>query len=220
MEGIKSVLELLNSEFEIEFIIATEKCLRDYPILLKISKKPVIIAGEKELNALSALESNGYVLAVARMKTDQLPDQLKDDIILVLDDIRDPGNFGTIIRTADWYGVKNIIASEYTAEFYNPKVISSSMGSFTRVNVFYLDLETVLPKMSNYLTYGTFLNGRNIHTTACQKPALIVMGNESNGIRKSLMPYIQHKISIPKFGKAESLNVAISTGIILDHFKR
>lgn len=220
IEGVKSVLELLNSDFQIKFIVATEKFISEYQMLVKPKRDLLIEISEKELHALGTLEHNDSVLAVAFMKPNLLPDYFDDDIILALDDVRDPGNFGTIVRTADWYGLNTIIASESSAELYNPKVIAASMGSFTRVNVFYYDLDRILNNLSGYSIYGTFLEGKDIHSLRIQKPAIIVMGNESHGVADQLQSLIQQKISIPRFGKAESLNVAISTGIVLDHFRR
>ena len=220
VEGAKSVLELVNSNFQVDLVIATEKFARAHDDTLKPLNQSLIIVSEKELGALGTLESNDQALAVAKMKAHQLPNQFADELILMLDDVRDPGNFGTIIRTADWYGINTVIASESSAEFYNPKVISSTMGSFTRVNIFYHKLEDVLGNLPGYVVYGAFLDGQSIHVLPIQKPAVIVMGNESHGVADSLKPFIQKTISIPRFGRAESLNVAISTGIILDHFRR
>jgi TrmH family RNA methyltransferase len=133
----------------------------------------------------------------------------------VLDDIRDPGNLGTMIRTADWYGVKHIIASEESADFYNPKVLSATMGSFCRVQVFYTDIESYL-RMVRRPVYGTFLDGLDVHQVNFKEGGLIVIGNESNGISQSIEKLVTQKITIPRYGNAESLNAAIATGVILD----
>jgi TrmH family RNA methyltransferase len=136
-----------------------------------------------------------------------------------LDDIRDPGNLGTIIRTADWYGIKHILASEETVDFYNPKVINSTKGSFTRVQVHYTDLNAILA--ANELpVFGAFLTGENVHQAKFPKAGLLVIGNESNGISPSLSTKITHPVTIPKFGQAESLNAAIATAILLDNIRR
>jgi TrmH family RNA methyltransferase len=144
---------------------------------------------------------------------------LQEEFALVLDDIRDPGNLGTIIRTADWYGITRIIASSETADFYNSKVITSTMGSFTRVGIFYTTLEQYLAQ-STLPVFGAYLEGKNIHETRFGSGGLIVIGNESHGIRPELEKFITDKITIPRFGKAESLNAAIATAIICDSIRR
>ena len=141
------------------------------------------------------------------------------EFIIALDDIRDPGNLGTIIRTADWYGIHTIIASEETADFYNPKVISSTMGSFTRVNVHYEDLQNFLSKTHRKI-YGAFLQGRSIHHESFASGGIILIGNESRGISKPLEKLVTDRITIPRFGHAESLNAAIATAVICDNIRR
>jgi TrmH family RNA methyltransferase len=133
--------------------------------------------------------------------------------------VRDPGNLGTIIRIADWYGIKKLIFSSHTAEFYNPKVIQSSMGSFTRVQFYYGYLiqafqEWKLP------VYGAFLEGESIHQLTNPAPGVLLLGNESQGISKEVEKWVSSKVTIPSFGNAESLNVAIATAIFCDNFKR
>jgi TrmH family RNA methyltransferase len=145
-----------------------------------------------------------------------------EDLTLVLDDIRDPGNFGTIIRLCDWYGVKNLICSENTVDLYNPKVIQATMGSVTRVHVFYENLEQFLPSVQRPI-YGTFMDGKNVYLEKLDANSIIILGNEANGISVSIEKMVTHKIAIPKFGafqKAESLNVATATAIFLSEFKR
>lgn len=139
---------------------------------------------------------------------------------LVLDDIRDPGNLGTIIRLADWYGIKNIICSETTAEFYNPKVISASMGSIFRINLYRRDLKEFLSENKNRKIYGALLEGTNVHQVTFEADGLLVIGNESHGIQKELIPLISYTVTIPKIGHAESLNAAMATAIICDNVFR
>jgi TrmH family RNA methyltransferase len=141
--------------------------------------------------------------------------QIADEFALVLDDIRDPGNLGTIIRTADWFGIHKIIASEETADFYNPKVIHATMGSFCRVLVYY----TALPHYLNDTqlpVYGAFLDGVDVHQLKFPNAGLVVIGNEAQGISKEVERSVSHRITIPKKGGAESLNASIATAIILD----
>lgn len=144
---------------------------------------------------------------------------LKHRFSLVLDNVQDPGNMGTIIRTADWFGIADIICSEDTVDVYNPKVVQATMGSLARVNVHYVILEQVLPQIKLPL-FGAMLDGENIYNTAFGGEGLLVMGNEGNGISPAIERLISTKITIPRAGKAESLNVAIATAILCSEIKR
>ncbi|MFN7330850.1 MAG: RNA methyltransferase [Bacteroidota bacterium] len=144
---------------------------------------------------------------------------MRDEFALLLDDIRDPGNLGTIIRTADWYGVKKIIASEETADFYNPKVVHATMGSFCRVQIFYTSLLQSLSDASQPV-YGAFLDGDNVHDIEFSKSGLLVIGNEAQGISKAVEKKVTQRITIPKRGGAESLNASGATAINLDNVFR
>ena len=174
---------------------------------------------QDEIEKVSALESNDSALAVVKQKQNILPEIKTDEIIIALDEIKDPGNLGTIVRIADWYGIQNIIASKTTADFYNSKVISASMGSFTRINIFYTDLAEFLSKIKLPIL-GAYLEGENIHKMSFPKNGILLMGNESNGISKEMEKFVTQKVTIPGYGKAESLNVAIATAVILDNWKR
>jgi RNA methyltransferase, TrmH family len=216
VQGAKSVQELLKSDFEVKFVLGTPEFLTEFAG--KIAPETIeVTAGQ--LEELSAIQSNDAALAVAVMKQNKRLEVTPDEVALVLDDIRDPGNLGTIIRTCDWYGIRKIIASVETADFYNPKVISATMGSFTRVQIFYTDL---VPYLSGVTlpVYGAFLEGKNIHTVTFGKGGFIVVGNESNGISPSIEKLITQKVTIPRYGMAESLNAAIATAIICDNVKR
>ncbi len=220
VEGAKSVEELLQSDFVVTWLAATESFQEAHLKLLRGRALEVVTTSDEELTDIGTLQSNNGALAVARMKTNTAPVARPEEMILVLDDIRDPGNLGTIIRTADWYGIKNIVVSEETADFYNPKTISASMGSFCRMNVYYVELNQYLSSVSGMI-YGAYLQGQNIHRMNLPgKGGHLVMGNESRGIAEDLEKFIQHKITIPSFGAAESLNAGVATGIILDHFRR
>lgn len=214
VEGAKSVSELLHSNFEIVWIAANEKFILLHANVISKKKIEVVIANEKELAQLGTFQSNDAALAVARIKENKWP-ILKNEFCVVLDDLRDPGNVGTIIRTADWYGIKNMIASEETADFYNAKTISASMGSFCRVNLFYTSLSEFFIK-NKLPVYGAFMEGTDVHAVDFGASGLIVIGNESNGISAAIKKFVHHPITIPKIGQAESLNAAIATGIILD----
>jgi TrmH family RNA methyltransferase len=215
VEGGKSVIELLTSDFVTTWVAATEDFIHKNEKQLKACRAEVVAASEAELTTLGSFQTNDAAVAVAKLKPN-LPLSIGEgEIALVLDSIRDPGNLGTIIRTADWYGVKNIIASEDTADFYNAKVISASMGSFCRIAIHYVSLVDYLTAVRIPI-YGTFLDGLDIHQLSFSNGGLIVIGNESNGISPAVERLVSQKITVPRFGKAESLNAAIATGIVLD----
>ncbi len=216
IEGAKSVQELLTSDFEVLKLLGTSNFLSKLNVPLK---GEVLEISEKELDGLGGYQTNNAAVAIARLKPN-IPLQLADsEYGIVLDDIRDPGNLGTIIRTADWYGIQKIIASPETADFYNPKVISATMGSFTRIKIFYTGLADYLSQ-TTHTVYGAFLNGTVVHQVNFTKSGLILIGSESHGISPGLTKFVTEKITIPKYGKAESLNAAIATGVICDNLRR
>jgi TrmH family RNA methyltransferase len=218
VEGVKNVLELLQSDYQLLNLFVTEKFLATYGNLMNPAT-PFIVCHQQDLEDLGSFETNEYALAVAAMKPQ--PTSLPNEsLMLALDGINDPGNLGTIIRIADWYGLSQIVASHETADFYNPKVINASMGSFTRVSVNYMDLKDFFESNHGCTVYGAYLDGGDIHTIQFNSPAVIVMGNESQGISMEISQYIKHKITIPRIGKAESLNVAVSAAVICDNFFR
>ncbi|SIT01256.1 TrmH family RNA methyltransferase [Belliella pelovolcani] len=219
VEGSKNVTELLDSDFEITYLLYTEKFETEYRNLLRGFKGEAFLVTQKVLESAGSFQSNDSALAVAKIKVNDPPQISKSELMLALDDVRDPGNLGTIIRIADWYGIKHIICSEESADIYNPKVLNSSMGSFTRVNVYYTDLYTYLPTL-NLPIYGAFLGGKDIHQQNLKSTGVILMGNESNGISDRIAELVTERLTIPRFGHAESLNVAIATAIICDNFKR
>ncbi len=215
VEGAKSVAELLSSDFTTIWIAATEDFIRQYDKPLQDSRAEVVTASQEQLSSMGSFQTNNAALAIAHIKPNRQLAVQPGEIALVLDSIRDPGNLGTIIRTADWFGVKTIIASEETADFYNPKVLSATMGSFCRMNIQYTSLVDYLAAVSMPI-YGTFLGGKDVHQLSFSSGGLIVMGNESNGISPEVEKYVSQKITIPRFGNAESLNAAIATAIVLD----
>jgi TrmH family RNA methyltransferase len=218
VEGAKNVSELLSSDFEVQHLFITKKYLQEYEKTVGFAR-PFTLCTEKDLIALGTFQSNGYALAVAGIKPNEL--NPKDEkLILALDEVQDPGNLGTIMRIADWYGIKSIVASPGTADVYNPKVINASMGSFTRVNVLYSDLSDFFVHNRDFKIYGTFLNGKDVHHVKPDLPAIILMGSESTGISDQMLPFVHEKITIPRLGRAESLNVAVSAAIICDNFLR
>lgn len=217
VEGAKSVQEVLASDFEVTLLVATANFLTNLKNPLPTLE--IVEAEQRELGTLGEFRTNDAALAVVRMKADKRIKIPIDQFTIMLDDIRDPGNLGTIIRTADWYGISSIVASEETVDFYSPKVISSTKGSFTRVSFMCTNLLQTLA--SNSLpVFGAFLEGDNVHTVEFGNAGILVIGNESRGISMEVANYVTNRIAIPRYGKAESLNAAIATSIILDNMKR
>lgn len=172
---------------------------------------------EQELEKISQLATPNKVLLVLDQFATNAPSHLKDRITLVLDTIQDPGNMGTIIRLADWFGIAQIVCSADSADIYNPKVVQSTMGSIARVNVYYTELSDWLPQQKDVRIYAASLAGQDIISLKKIKEGILVIGNESNGISPEIMELANVKITIPRKGNAESLNAAIATGIILSH---
>ena len=207
-EGEKVVSELLRSDFEIKNIYATKEW--------KVSNDNITQISNAELQRISNLKSPNKVLAVVQFKNHKIIKH--DGITLVLDEINDPGNLGTIIRMCDWFGVKQIICSKNTVDIFNPKVVQSAMGSAFRVQVNYTDLENYLSDIKTPI-YGAFMDGKNLKEVKIPKSAHLVMGNEANGISAEINKLITDKVAIKNIGKsAESLNVAVATSILLHVF--
>jgi len=219
VEGAKNVTELLNSEYEITHLLYTKSYFDDHISQIKRSGAEKYEVNAKSLESIGSFQSNDAAIAVAKIKENDTFQVEENELAIALDDVRDPGNLGTIIRIADWYGISKIILSKHCADFYNPKVLNSSMGSFTRVRFFYTDLIEYLPAQT-VPVYGALLEGETIYKANLTTSGVILMGNESQGISDDLMPFISHKLTIPQFGTAESLNVAIATAVICDNFRR
>ena len=213
IEGAKSVQELLASDFELVKLIGTRDFLSGITIP---TNAEVIEVTESTLESLGEFQTNRSALAVARMKPNEIH---SDEYGILLDDIRDPGNLGTIIRTADWYGINKVIASPDTADFYSSKVITSTMGSFTRVQFYYTPLDSYLTACK-VPVYGAFLEGRNVHEVSFAKGGILIIGSESHGISTGLERFITERITIPRYGAAESLNAAIAAAVICDNLRR
>lgn len=218
VQGEKSVLETLQSDFKIQQLLATPDFMERNKRAVSYFKGEVFVLTANELASLGEYSSNDAAIALVTMPPNEFQEPITG-FALMLDDIRDPGNLGTIIRTADWYGIQAIIASEETADVYNHKVIQSSMGSFTRVKVFYTNLVEYL-STTQQPVYGTFLNGESVHTLSFGADGVIVVGNEANGISAEVEKFVTKRITIPAFGKAESLNAAIATAVVLDNVRR
>ncbi|MBW3468014.1 RNA methyltransferase [Arthrospiribacter ruber] len=219
VEGSKNVTELLHSDYLSTHLIYTDKYYLENRALVDNFRGETYLVTQKVLESMGAFKTNDSALAVAKIK-EEVPFSLEqDEWIIALDDVRDPGNLGTIIRIADWYGIKKLMLSLETADFYNPKVLQASMGSFTRVEIWYTDLLEYFNDTPLDI-FGAFLNGKNIYQTVFPKSGILVMGNESSGISKELEAHVHQKITIPRFGNAESLNVGVATAIFCDNIKR
>jgi TrmH family RNA methyltransferase len=213
-EGVKVIQELLASNFVLEHLFETEAIFEQ----VSISQKTVI--KEADMKRITALSSASSCLAIFKIPAAAKIDT--KELIVALDDIRDPGNLGTIIRLCDWFGVTQLLCSYETVDVYNPKVIQATMGSISRVKINYVDLKDYISQ-SSLPVFGTFMDGKNLYKEALPKEAILILGNEANGISASLEKNIKNRIAIPRFGdiqKTESLNVATATAIFLSEFRR
>lgn len=218
VEGAKGVTELIKSGLEIEYLLLTPEFRTELEGDLTL-RGEVVEVNEKELIQAGTFQSNNAGLAVACMPEEATLSIGEQELVLALDDIRDPGNLGTIIRIADWYGITKVICSKECADVYNPKVVNASMGSFTRVQVWYEALSEFL-KQTDHTVYGALLEGENIYQSQLKPSGILLMGNESKGIQPDLIPLISQPVHIPRRGGAESLNVSVATAVILDNFFR
>lgn len=216
IEGAKSVQELLASDFDVVRVLGTADFLSSVRARLR---GEVTEVGENTLDGLGEFQTNRVAMAIARMKDNTPVEVMPTEYALALDNIRDPGNLGTIIRTADWYGITKVITSPETADFYNPKVISASMGSFTRVQVYYCNLADYLSGCG-LPVYGAFLEGADVHQVKFAEGGIILIGSESHGVSPEVVPHVTRKITIPGYGRAESLNAGIAAAVILDNLRR
>lgn len=219
VEGEKSVLELLSSDYVLESLYVSPLFAEKHADLLGRLRIPWEVVSQQQLEQIGQYKSNDAALAVVEMKENKPLLLNKGEWCLALDEVRDPGNLGTILRIADWFGFRKVLLSKQSADVYNPKVIQSSMGSFCRVEFFYGDLEAQFRQVS-LPVYGACMEGDSIHKVEELEAGILLLGNESRGISKELQPYLRQKLSVPSFGKAESLNVAIATAILCDNLKR
>ncbi len=215
-EGPKLVKELLEADAaSVKEVYGLKDWMDDNQKLL--NKIIAIEITEIELEKISQLTTPNKVVAIVQQYETGETITAKDQITLVLDNVQDPGNLGTIIRIADWFGIKQIVCSPDSADRYNPKVVQSTMGSITRVKVYYTELEEWLSSQNGITIYAASLDGEDVTTMEKIKEGIIIFGNESKGINPELLALADIKITIPKKGKAESLNVAMAVGIILSH---
>lgn len=231
IEGEKMVMELAESStgnsIQILEIYATPEWIESHPSLRSNRKIPIFEAVPSEIKKASNLVTPQPVIALVSMpKASFSAEELLHAPVLAFESIRDPGNLGTIIRTADWFGIRHIVCSPDSTDLFNPKVVQSTMGAIARVQVHYLEIEFLLKsiEMRSKTVLGTFMEGENIYETSLEPNPLILFGNESHGLSGRFDPYIRRKISIPSFspdGKgSESLNVASSVAVICSELRR
>jgi RNA methyltransferase, TrmH family len=208
-EGLKMATEIVNSSFGVEKIYISDKSL-----LPKFEDAELISADQ--MSKISALTTPTNILIIAKLPK-QKEINLKKGVIIMLDGIQDPGNLGTIIRIADWYGIENIICSNNCADAFASKVVQATMGSITRVSINYVDIDSLLANAKELSIYAALLDGIDIKKMTAIKEGLILIGSEGKGISPALLKYCNNKITIKGRGNAESLNAAVATGIICSH---
>lgn len=225
IEGEKLVGELLLSGLKIRSILAYEGWIQAHE--QAADRYEVTVVDEKEMSSISNFQSLPEVIALAEIpQYTPVPAEIRNSLSLVLNGIQDPGNLGTILRVADWFGIGHVFCDEDCASFHNPKCVQASMGAVFRVQVHYTDLPTLLRtyRTETFRSYGTFLNGNNIYQTSLPSQGFIIMGNEGKGIRPEIEELVDERLTIPSFARSsystESLNVGVATGIILSEFKR
>lgn len=226
VEGNKMVEEALRSEYKIETLVCTAQFAGQHPEIQSKAKE-IIEADRDSIQKASLLQNPQEALAIVRQPETEQPElDLSTDLCLALDFIQDPGNLGTILRIADWFGISTVICSENTVDVFNPKVVQASMGAIFRIKTLYTNLESFLSETSEKQipVYGTFMEGNNIYTEPLTKNGIVVLGNEGNGISDPIGKLVNRKIAIPTFStnpnKAESLNVAIAASICCSEFRR
>ena len=221
-EGTKIVSELL-PHFRCELLLATNEWLAENDAL---EAKEIFAVSESELRSASLMNAPQRVLAVFEQSTHTLSfEQINEQLTLVLDEVQDPGNLGTIVRIADWFGIRNVVCSPTCADIYNPKTTQATMGAVARVQVHYMDLGTFFGQLSKELpVYGTLLDGENMYEQSLSERGIIVMGSEGNGISPEIRKYVTQRLYIPHFPAdaptSESLNVAVATAIVCAEFRR
>ncbi len=227
-EGVKLVDELL-PVFECVYVAAVPEWIRCHESQVAALREKAVVddLSEEELRRASLLQHPQEVIAVFRQPVykDEAASLCEQELVLALDGVQDPGNLGTIVRVADWFGIEHILCAPSTADIYNPKAVQATMGSLARVRLHYVDLKELIYGLpAEVPVYGTFLDGKNLYKESLSSRGLIVMGNEGNGISEELRPLINRRLLIPNYPEgrqtAESLNVAMATGIICAEFRR
>jgi RNA methyltransferase, TrmH family len=222
-EGVKLIDDLVISHFSIQIIYGTPAWIDSHQRLIASQEFVIQEVEEEELKKISSLVTPNEVLALVSYPDPAIPSpDTFGNIILLLDRIQDPGNLGTIIRTADWFGIRHIFCSHDTVDVYNPKVVQATMGSICRVSVHYVDLKQQITSLGDtWKIYGTISDGENIYTAEPEFPAAILIGNESKGISEEYFPLLTYRVGIPSRSKgAESLNASVAAGIFCSEFSR
>ncbi|WP_316810975.1 RNA methyltransferase [Pedobacter heparinus] len=219
IEGIKSIVEFIQSNYQVHsifYLAQYHSLLPTLPANIKLFE-----VNNAELDKISTLQAPQGILALVNIPAQPVLDVkiLKNVFSLVLDGVQDPGNMGTIIRTADWFGFKNIICANNCVEIYNPKTVQATMGSLSRTNIFYEHLPSLLNHI-NLPIFGAVLDGKSMYKTDWGKEGLVILGNEGQGITPEVLEFITHPVTIPRVGAAESLNVAISAAILCADISR
>lgn len=222
VEGAKCVLDTIGS-FKVEAIVATSNWHDSHN--MNLPEEKLLTASMRQMSRISSLSTPPDVVAICHLPDWSLDENMiHSELTLMLDGIQDPGNLGTIIRIADWFGIHQIIASHDTVDLFNPKTIQATMGALSRVKVIYADLCGLLSQMENVPVYGTMLDGDNLYSKELSQTGIIVMGNEGKGVSTPVKKYVTEKLFIPPYpGDAptsESLNVGVATAITVSEFRR
>lgn len=223
VEGDKIVREILQSNFTIEGVYAVESWIETHADQIALSQAPIFKVSITELERISALKTPNQVLAVAKQVEQVIhPNEIAKNWSLYLDGIQDPGNLGTILRIADWFGIPQVFCSPNTVEIYNPKVIQASMGAFMRVSYLVTDLQQLKKGFTDLLIYGAVMQGDNLFEESLPSKGILVFGNEGNGISPECLKLMDKGLTIPKgkHGRAESLNVSIAAGIFVAQLQK
>lgn len=213
-EGPKLINELLSANIPVQQLFAVKEWIQEQR---RPMAAPVNEVSDPELERISLLQTPNQVLGIFKKPVFAAHMSLRNTVSLMLDTIQDPGNLGTIIRCADWFGIPRIFCSPDCADAFNPKVVQSSMGSIARVQVTYMPLHELLAAEPDVPTYAAVLDGTDLRQLPPVKEGIIIIGNESKGISDEVLALSRHRITIPRKGEAESLNAAVATGIILSH---
>jgi TrmH family RNA methyltransferase len=216
VEGDKAVRELIHSSFKIDAIYA----LPDWISAQSSAQEIMHAVGEHELQQISTQDKPDQAIAVAHIPDQEINATLAPELYIACDHLNDPGNAGTIIRIADWFGINTVIFSAGSVDVYNPKVVSAAKGSLFRVRIIHAELETLFNNNKQLPVIGAAMNGENIYHAKLPTAGILLIGNEANGISDELYPLITKKITIPSFGHAESLNAGVATGIIVSEWRR
>jgi RNA methyltransferase, TrmH family len=227
IEGDKLVREFLSAGVRVKMVVAKPEFISSLDNMMKEHAEDIENISYEELKQVSSLKSPHNALAVVHIPDQKLDaDNILKELVVALDFVQDPGNMGTIIRAAGWFGIKNIVCSEDCVDVYNPKVIQASMGAILHVNLYYCDLKDFFRKAAEkpVPVFGTLLDGKSIYEHKLDNKGIILLGNESKGISDDLLPFITEKLKIPKFSDAvegiDSLNVGMAASVVFSEFMR